>query len=261
MLLSSSAEQGEIDARRAGDALQGLRLRRQGGRRRDGPAARGASRSRSTCRRAEALEAVLDSPYTRYPVYRETLDEIVGILHVRDLVAAMHDPDGIAPSTSRSSLRPATMVPETKDLAALLTEFRRTNQHMAIVIDEYGDGRGDRHARGSARGDRRRDRGRVRPARRDGRAGRRRHDPDRRHVLDRRLQRGVRRRPADRGLPHDRRLRVRPARPRRRARATRSPTTASSSASTRSRASGSTASPSRSGRGAPPPSTAEHDDS
>jgi CBS domain containing-hemolysin-like protein len=36
-------------------------------------------------------------------------------------------------------LRPATMVPETKDLAALLAEFRRGNQHMAIVIDEYGD--------------------------------------------------------------------------------------------------------------------------
>ena len=41
----------------------------------------------------EALEAVLDSPYTRYPVYRESIDEIVGILHVRDLVAAMHDRD------------------------------------------------------------------------------------------------------------------------------------------------------------------------
>jgi CBS domain containing-hemolysin-like protein len=85
----------------------------------------------------QALESVLDSPFTRYPVYRETIDEIVGILHVRDLVQAMHDPE-----TKRVDLeelvRPATMVPETKDLAALLTEFRRTNQHMAIVIDEYG---------------------------------------------------------------------------------------------------------------------------
>jgi CBS domain containing-hemolysin-like protein len=36
-------------------------------------------------------------------------------------------------------LRPAHIVPETKDIAALLTEFRRTNQHMAIVVDEYGD--------------------------------------------------------------------------------------------------------------------------
>jgi putative hemolysin len=87
---------------------------------------------------AEALEIVLSSPYTRYPVYRESMDDIVGILHVRDLVAAMHDPDGMRVNLEEL-LRPATMVPETKDLAALLAEFRRGNQHMAIVIDEYGD--------------------------------------------------------------------------------------------------------------------------
>jgi putative hemolysin len=85
----------------------------------------------------EALQAVLESPYTRYPVYRGTIDDIIGILHVRDLVAAMHD-RGIAAVNLEDLLRPATMVPETKDLTALLTEFRRTNQHMAIVIDEYG---------------------------------------------------------------------------------------------------------------------------
>ena len=39
----------------------------------------------------ECLQAVLESPYTRYPVYRNSLDEIVGILHVRDLFAAIHD--------------------------------------------------------------------------------------------------------------------------------------------------------------------------
>ena len=49
----------------------------------------------------------------------------------------MHDPE-VTRVDLEDLLRPATMVPETKDLAALLTEFRRTNQHMAIVIDEYG---------------------------------------------------------------------------------------------------------------------------
>ena len=39
----------------------------------------------------EALRAVLDSPYTRYPVYRESLDDICGILHIRDLVSALND--------------------------------------------------------------------------------------------------------------------------------------------------------------------------
>jgi putative hemolysin len=85
----------------------------------------------------EALKAVLDSPYTRYPVYRESLDDIIGVLHIRDLIEAMHD-DGLASVDLEQLLRAAYMVPETKDLAALLTEFRRTNQHMAIVLDEYG---------------------------------------------------------------------------------------------------------------------------
>src|SRR4051812_17767234 len=78
----------------------------------------------------EALKAVLESPYTRYPVYRGTVDEIVGILHVRDLISAMRD-RGIAALNLEELLRAAMMVPETKNLGALLTEFRRTNQHMA----------------------------------------------------------------------------------------------------------------------------------
>ena len=86
---------------------------------------------------AEALQAVLESPYTRYPVFRESLDNVVGVLHVRDLISAMHD-RGIAAVNLEELIRPAYMVPETKDLAALLTEFRRTNQHLAVVIDEYG---------------------------------------------------------------------------------------------------------------------------
>jgi len=85
----------------------------------------------------EALKSVLDSPYTRYPLYRETVDDIVGVLHIRDLIVAMND-EGLAAVDLESIVRPAYMVPETKDLGALLTEFRRTNQHMAIVIDEYG---------------------------------------------------------------------------------------------------------------------------
>jgi putative hemolysin len=83
------------------------------------------------------LAAVIDSPYTRYPVYRDSLDNVVGILHVRDLFSAMNDV-GIEGVRVEDLLRPAHIVPETKDLAALLAEFRRTNQHMAIVIDEYG---------------------------------------------------------------------------------------------------------------------------
>jgi putative hemolysin len=89
----------------------------------------------------ECLAAVIDSPYTRYPAYRDNLDEIVGILHVRDLFSALYA-NGIESVRVPDILRPAHFVPETKDLGPLLTEFRRTNQHMAIVIDEYGSTQG-----------------------------------------------------------------------------------------------------------------------
>jgi putative hemolysin len=89
----------------------------------------------------EALKVTLDAPYTRYPAYRESLDNVLGILHVRDLFQAVYD-RGLAAVDIESLLRPPYMVPETKDLAALLAEFRRANQHMAIVLDEYGETEG-----------------------------------------------------------------------------------------------------------------------
>ncbi|HEY1369902.1 MAG TPA: hemolysin family protein [Gaiellaceae bacterium] len=85
----------------------------------------------------EALRVLLESPYTRYPVYRGSLDEIIGTLHVRDLYVAMYE-RGIEQTRLEDLVRPPFIVPETKDLASLLGEFRRTNQHMAIVVDEYG---------------------------------------------------------------------------------------------------------------------------
>jgi putative hemolysin len=85
----------------------------------------------------ECLAAVVDSPYTRYPAYRGSLDRIVGILHVRDLFSALND-RGIAQVVIEDLLRPPFVVPETKDLGALLADFRREKQHMAIVVDEYG---------------------------------------------------------------------------------------------------------------------------
>jgi putative hemolysin len=89
----------------------------------------------------ECLAAIIDSPFTRYPAYRGSLDEIVGILHVRDLFSALYA-NGIDNVSIETILRPAQFVPETKDLGPLLTEFRRTNQHLAIVVDEYGSTQG-----------------------------------------------------------------------------------------------------------------------
>jgi CBS domain containing-hemolysin-like protein len=87
----------------------------------------------------EALETVLDSPYTRYPVYRDTLDDMIGVLHVRDLFSAVVAQErGLGAVSIEELLRPAYIVPETKDLGSLLQEFRRQNNHFAIVVDEYG---------------------------------------------------------------------------------------------------------------------------
>lgn len=85
----------------------------------------------------QCLEAVIDSPFTRYPVYRESLENVLGILHVRDLFSAFRN-SNVEMVDIEPLLRPANLVPETKDLAAMLADFRRTGQHMAIVVDEYG---------------------------------------------------------------------------------------------------------------------------
>jgi CBS domain containing-hemolysin-like protein len=86
---------------------------------------------------AELLRLMLQHPYTRYPVYEGELDNVAGVLHVRDLFAALHD-RGIDGVDVRSLLRPAIVVPETKRLDELLAEFQATSNHMAIVVDEYG---------------------------------------------------------------------------------------------------------------------------
>jgi putative hemolysin len=86
---------------------------------------------------AEAMARVLESPYTRYPVYEEDLDDVCGVLHLRRLVDAMQNGAGKAPDL-RGLVRPAYFVPETKRLGNLLGEFQRTNQHLAVVVDEYG---------------------------------------------------------------------------------------------------------------------------
>jgi CBS domain containing-hemolysin-like protein len=85
----------------------------------------------------EAMEQVLRHPYTRYPVYDGDLDDIVGILHVRTLFGASQN-GGSTSVDLRDVIRPVHQVPETKRLADLLGEFRRTKSHMAIVVDEYG---------------------------------------------------------------------------------------------------------------------------
>jgi putative hemolysin len=81
-----------------------------------------------------ALEEVVRRPYSRYLVGRGSLDRLVGVIHVRDLVAAAREPSG----PIGSHAEPAPIVPATKDLGALLRELREQRRHLAVVADEYG---------------------------------------------------------------------------------------------------------------------------
>lgn len=76
-----------------------------------------------------------DTLFTRLPVFRETLDRIEGVVHVKDVLKATVA--GARPSAGEL-LRPVLMVPETKELRELLREFQSARQQLAVIIDEYG---------------------------------------------------------------------------------------------------------------------------
>ena len=87
----------------------------------------------------QGLSLALRSGFTRIPVIKENLDEIVGIAYVKDLAKRVHERHEAEQTESVGQhLRSATFVPETKSAAELLKEMQRDQSHMAIVVDEYG---------------------------------------------------------------------------------------------------------------------------
>ncbi len=85
----------------------------------------------------QVLRQVAESGHSRYPVYKEQLDNIVGLLHAKDLFrveAAFRDRS----LPVRDMLRPANFVAQSQQLVSLLRLMRRKRQHMAIVVDELG---------------------------------------------------------------------------------------------------------------------------
>jgi putative hemolysin len=88
---------------------------------------------------AEALEAVISQGYSRIPVTRESLDDIVGLLYSKDLLRQIQKACGDTQQTIAPLLRkPPFFVPETLKISTLLAAMRRRRQHMAIVVDEFG---------------------------------------------------------------------------------------------------------------------------
>src|SRR2546426_998752 len=81
---------------------------------------------------------------SRYPVYRESLDDIVGTVHAKDVLAAFATGEG---RTVEDILRPTLFVPSTREVEEVLSDMRRQRTHLAIVLDEFGGtaGRSEEH--------------------------------------------------------------------------------------------------------------------
>jgi len=84
---------------------------------------------------SEALNVVISAGHSRIPVYRGTIDDIIGVLYAKDMLAALRDQK--APSLEQM-LRPVYFTPESKRVIELLQELQKQRIHMCIVVDEYG---------------------------------------------------------------------------------------------------------------------------
>ncbi|HEX6183398.1 MAG TPA: hemolysin family protein, partial [Pyrinomonadaceae bacterium] len=84
----------------------------------------------------EARDAMVESKYSRLPVYRGQIDDVVGIIYVRDLLT--YWAEGREDEPVEPLLRPAYFVPETKSVDELLEEMQKVHVQLALVIDEYG---------------------------------------------------------------------------------------------------------------------------
>jgi putative hemolysin len=87
----------------------------------------------------DSVTAVINSGHSRIPIYRENLDNIVGLLYAKDILRHLNAKDSIDKTTIESIIRKNIFfAPETQKVSTLLAKMRRRGQHMAIVVDEFG---------------------------------------------------------------------------------------------------------------------------
>ncbi len=86
----------------------------------------------------EVIDLIVRAGHSRVPVFRENLDNIIGILYAKDLLPFLRESQGDEPIDFKALARPAAYVPETKLVDELLAEMRTARRHIAIVVDEYG---------------------------------------------------------------------------------------------------------------------------
>jgi len=89
--------------------------------------------------REELYALITEGSHSRFPVYEETIDNVIGILHIKDFLRSLVRNSETAGSVEiRKLVRKPFFVPESKRIDELLREFRRRRVHIAVVVDEYG---------------------------------------------------------------------------------------------------------------------------
>jgi len=91
------------------------------------------------CSYTEVMDIILESGFSRMPVYSESFDNVIGILYVKDLLAYLNETEDF---DWKSLIRPPFFVPESRKIDDLLTDFQTRKMHMAVVVDEYGGTQG-----------------------------------------------------------------------------------------------------------------------
>lgn len=87
-----------------------------------------------------ALHFMLDEPFSRYPIYKEDIDEIIGTIHIKDAMLCYFDDETRQKPVAllEDYIRPVAYIPETKSIDTLFKKMQAEKNHISIVIDEYG---------------------------------------------------------------------------------------------------------------------------
>ena len=88
--------------------------------------------------REELIEKIVKSGHSRFPVYTDSIDNVIGVLYVKDLLKSFSENKYLQPLELTKIIRKPYFVPESKRIDSLLREFKRHHLHIAIAIDEYG---------------------------------------------------------------------------------------------------------------------------
>ena len=93
-----------------------------------------------TCSLQEVLAEIRDMGYSRYPVYLDDVDNIIGIIHIEDILNQMLDQTNMEQQLTKINdlIRPASFIPETRNIDVLFKNMQSQKIHMVIVVDEYG---------------------------------------------------------------------------------------------------------------------------